>query len=216
MRQLGRSQARAYYARVIRYRTHMAKTFSFIFNSAQGLMLAANYLLDHMDDEGAKRNPVKYSFILTAAASLESMLNDGIVSWAHRTYPREDYKRHATAYLGMSLRGKLDVIGFLVSSGSRITDNSSKTYQDISNLIRLRNEVAHSKDFFTEVDVEITTDDEGNEGFEIPLEIARKFENSPLLSTTTEYIGIYKSIERLYKVLNQETSHDDSELFKIV
>lgn len=41
----------------------MPQKMSFLFNSAQGLKLAANYLLDHMEDEGFKRNPVKYSVV---------------------------------------------------------------------------------------------------------------------------------------------------------
>jgi hypothetical protein len=192
----------------------MSEKLSFIFNSAQGLMLAANYLLDHMEDEGAKRNPTKYSFILTAAATLESMLNDGIVSWAHGKFPRDDYKRQASAFLSINLRGKLDVIGYLISSGSHITDNTSQTYQDLSNLIKLRNEVAHSKDFFTEV--EYIKDDDGNEGYIFPDEVAKKFANSPLISSSEKYMEVYKSLERLYNVLNHEISHEEIDLFKAV
>lgn len=180
------------------------------------MMLAANYLLDHMEDEEFKRNPVKYSFILTAAATLESMLNDGIVSWAHRKFPREAYKRHASAFLSINLRGKLDVIGYLISGGSHITDNTSKIYQDLSSLIKLRNEVAHSKDFFTEVDVEYVTDEEGNEGFIFPDEVAKKFANSPLIPSNEKYMETYKSLECLYNVLNHEISHAEVDLFQAV
>ena len=194
----------------------MPEKMSFIFNSAQGLLISANYLLDHMEDEDIKRNPVKYSFILTAAATLESSLNDGIVSWSYNTFPREDYKRHAQAFLAMSLRGKLDSIGFLISSGKYVTDNTSADYQLLSALIRLRNEVAHSKDFFTEVEVELTQDGEGNEGFLLPSEVAKKFENSPLIPSDEEYLKTYKALERLYKVLYHDLSYEQSELFKYV
>lgn len=192
----------------------MPETLSFAFSSADGLMRSANYLLDHMDDDGPKRNPNKYSFILVAAAAMESMLNDGIVSWAHGAFPKVDYKRHASAFLGMSLRGKLDVIGHLISGGSHLTDNSSETYQYLSDLVSLRNQVAHSKDFFTEAEVEIVTDSDGNKAFEFPEEIAKKFEKSPLIFERDQYVSIYTSLYMLFEVLNQSAAVEEYTLFK--
>jgi len=96
---------------------------SFNINTAHALMISARFLLLNMDDDGATRNPNKYAFILIAAASLESMLNSGVVDWAYKTFSRDNYKRHASAILGCSLRGKLDCIGYLLPVIWRGEDN---------------------------------------------------------------------------------------------
>lgn len=192
----------------------MKQAMSFMFDSAKGLLEASNYLLEHIEDEGVKRNPVKHSFILTAAASLESILNDAIVSFAHRTFHKNDYKRHAKAYLGMSLRGKLDIIGFLMSGGSHITDNCSPEYQKLSILISLRNESAHSKEFFKEFEIEIAFDEMGDETFLLPSELANKFQTPPLASSKQDLKMTYECLEALYKTLSREVKFQDTGIFK--
>jgi len=102
---------------------------------------------------------------------------------------------------------------YLLSGGEKITDNCSLHYQNISQLIKLRNEVAHSKEFFSEVDVELILDEDGNEGFSIPEEVAKRFEGSPLISPNIKYLEIYESIDSLYLVLNNEKDIDEFELF---
>lgn len=192
----------------------MKEKKAFFVNKADGLMRAANHQLDNMEDEGGKRHPNKYSFILLAAASLECMLNDAIVNWAFNSFPRDDYKRHAMAFLGMTLRGKLDVIGYFFSNGEFITDNSSEYYQELSNLIKLRNEIAHSKDYATEVELEIIIDNDGNEGFHIPPQVIKKFEGSPLIKSTSEFIKIYEVLFHIYEILIYEEGYSESPLFK--
>lgn len=98
-------------------------------HSAKGLIDSAIYLLDHIEDDEYVRNTNKYSFILVSSASLESLLNDGIITWALNTFPKDDHKRHATAFLSMNLGKKLDALGYLISAGKFITDNSNETYQ---------------------------------------------------------------------------------------
>ena len=69
----------------------------------------------------------------------------------------------------MNLGKKLDALGFLLSSGKFITDNESKIYQTLVNLIKLRNEVAHSKDFYKETDIEYgELDEDGGRSFRLP------------------------------------------------
>ncbi|MGC9402465.1 hypothetical protein ACP43V_08425 [Vibrio genomosp. F10 str. 9ZC157] len=75
----------------------------FVFTSSKGLIESAEYLLAHTEDNDALLNSNKYSFILVAAASLESLLNEGIISWAFQLFPKGDHKRHATAFLSMNL-----------------------------------------------------------------------------------------------------------------
>ncbi|CAM2984235.1 hypothetical protein PAT01_36510 [Pseudoalteromonas atlantica] len=189
----------------------------FVFTSSKGLIESAEYLLAHIEDNDTLFNSNKYSFILVAAASLESLLNESIISWAFQLFPKGDHKRHATAFLSMNLGKKLDALGFLLSSGKFITDNESKIYQTLVNLIKLRNEAAHSKDFYKETDIDYNEPDEdGGRSFRLPYDIS-KLMNNHLLSIEQEKCQyIVSSLKHLEAVLLGEVEHSKTELFKIL
>ncbi len=188
------------------------------FNTSGALLSAANYLLDHLEDgdDGVFLNPVKFSFILTAAATLESMLNDAIIRWAYSTFPQDNHKRHADACLGMRLRGKLDLIGFIISKGSHITDNQCNDYQALSILIKRRNALVHSKEFFFDCMIEHNIDEEGSSALIVTPELEKKYKNSLLAITADKHKETYKALEQLYMVLNRELSLNNSEMFKTI
>ncbi|PKI16296.1 hypothetical protein [Colwellia sp. 12G3] len=187
----------------------------FVFTSSKGLIESAEYLLAHTEDNDALFNSNKYSFILVAAASLESLLNEGIISWAFQLFPKGDHKRHATAFLSMNLGKKLDALGFLLSSGKFITDNESNVYQTLISLIKLRNEVAHSKDFYKEADIEYgEIDEEGGRSFQLPYDISKLMDNHPLSLEQNKCQYIVESLKHLEAVLREEIEHSKTELFK--
>ena len=171
--------------------------------------------MSHTEDNDVLFNSNKYSFILVAAASLESLLNEGIISWAFQLFPKGDHKRHATAFLSMNLGKKLDALGFLLSSGKFITDNESKIYQTLVNLIKLRNEVAHSKDFYKETDIEYgELDEDGGRSFRLPYDISKLMNNHPLSIEQEKCQFIVSSLKHLEAVLREEIEHSKTELFK--
>jgi len=187
----------------------------FKFSSDKGLLESTEYLLNHTEDDGLLYNSNKYSFILVSAASLESLLNEGIICWAHKLFSSGDYKRHATAFLSMNLGKKLDALGFLLSSGKFITDNTSQTYQALAGLIKLRNAVAHSKDFYKEVDIELgPLEDDGGRSFRLPYDISNYLESHPLSLNQENCKLIFNSLKHLEGILNEEISYHESELFK--
>ena len=194
----------------------MPERMSFLVDSSNSLLGSASCILNQIEDEGGKKDPNKFAYILVASASLESILNDGIVNWAYNTFPKDDYKRHATAFLAMSLRGKLDSIGYLTTKGKYITDNSSNMYQGLSKLISLRNEVAHSKDFFIEADVEFTNDSEGNRSMSLPHEVISKFEKSPLALSNEYLLTIYEYLYELNQTLKGEIQYESARLIKTI
>ncbi len=191
------------------------KTY-FSLNSAKGLIESSEYLLDHIEDEEFSRNPNKFSFILVSAAALESLLNDGIISWALHTFPRDDHKRHATAFLSMNLGKKLDALGYLLSGGKYITDNTNQTYQILTGLIKQRNEVAHSKGFYIETEIEYgPINEDGSRSFELPDMVAKKMMNQDALDIDlSECKGIVSALRELHGILNYDIQHHDTELFK--
>lgn len=89
-------------------------------------------------------------FTFTCAAALEATLNDHLVAYAFSEYGVGDYRRPAEAFLSMSLRSKLDIVVPLLSHNKFLVRSDSKSYQVLSQLIRLRNELVHSKSFFVE------------------------------------------------------------------
>jgi len=187
----------------------------FVFTSSNGLIESAEYLLAHTEDNDVLFNSNKYSFILVAAASLESLLNEGIISWAFHLFPKGDHKRHATAFLSMNLGKKLDALGFLLSSGKFVTDNESKIYQTLVHLIKLRNEVAHSKDFYKETDIDYgEPDEDGGRSFRLPYDISKLMNNHPLSIEQEQCQFIVSSLKHLEAVLREEVDHSKTELFK--
>ena len=89
-------------------------------------------------------------FTFTCAAGLEATLNDNLVAHAFSEYGVGDYRRHAEAFLSMGLRSKLDIVVPLLSRNRFLIRSDSKSYQSLTQLIRLRNELVHSKSFFVE------------------------------------------------------------------
>ncbi|MGF1841579.1 hypothetical protein L4C39_00010 [Vibrio clamense] len=187
---------------------------STLVSSSKGLLDSAEYLYNHVEDDDYSRNPNKYAFILSCAAAFESMLNDGIVSWAFHTFPRDHYKRHATAFLSMNLGKKLDALGYLFSTGTCITDNTSQQYQTLISLIKLRNEVAHSKDFFIDNGtVEVGYDDEVR-SYQFSNDVISKFNKSPLSIEREKCADILGSLRDLWAVLHYDVDAENSPLFK--
>ncbi len=103
----------------------------------------------------APHNPKILPFVLTCAAALEAMLNDHLVSYAFNCLSKVHYKRVASAFLTMNLRGKIDAIVPILTSSRFVINSSSKAYSDLSRLITVRNEIVHSKSYYEEVDIEI-------------------------------------------------------------
>lgn len=89
-------------------------------------------------------------FIFTCAAALEATLNDHLVAYAFEEYRLVDYRRHAEALLSMGLRSKLDMVVPLLSHNNFLLRSESKQYQMLIKLVRLRNELVHSKSLFVE------------------------------------------------------------------
>lgn len=183
--------------------------------AAHGLIESAEYLLEHIEDSEFCYNQNKYALILVAGASLESLLNDGIVNWAFNTFDRDSYKRHATAFLSMNLGKKLDALGFLFTNGKLITNNQSSIYQSLIGLIKMRNEVAHSKDFYSEVELEYGEfTEDGGQQVTFPKEVIAKMQDTPLSINKHELEDVVSYLKELKNILSYELKPENSSLFK--
>ncbi|MBK9349335.1 MAG: hypothetical protein IPN05_03705, partial [Sulfuritalea sp.] len=173
------------------------------FSTSAGYLKSVDYLLDHIQDEDSSRNPNKYAFVLVAASALESILNNAVIYWAHHRFGRGDYKRMASAFLSMSLRGKLDSFVFLASDSEFISNNESATYQQLSELIRVRNEVAHAKDFPRECELEIEETEEGHLSFELPTKLRDALNDTPLSVAYEQCCGYRAALHHLHEILTE-------------
>lgn len=171
------------------------------FSSPTGYLTAVDYLLDHIKDTEQIRNPNKYAFILLAASALEAILNDAIIWWAHDRFQRSDYKRMSTAFLSMSLRGKLDAVIHLLSDGQYISNNESPMYQQLSELVKVRNEVAHSKNFFHEAELDIEEHEDGHLWFKMPDTMMGIFSDTPLTQAFEQCSGYRNSLHELHGLI---------------
>ena len=121
--------------------------------------------------------------MLTIAVALEALLNDAIISFCFKIYPESDYRGIAESYLSMSLKGKLLVVVPLASNSKFILDKSSDVYHSLVNLIKVRNELAHTKSFISKITLKSVDSDGGGliaDGLEIDPEWYDKQFDRPL------------------------------------
>jgi len=180
-------------------------------SSSAGYLKSVDYMLDHINDKNNTHNPNKYAFILVAASALESILNNGIIWWAHNRFPMDDYKRMASAFHSMSLRAKLDAFIYVISNSEYITNNESNIYQQLSELIKVRNEVAHKKDFFRVIELDIDEDKEGTLGFEVPDELKSFLSDTPLSLAVEQCKNYRHALNHLHDLI---TGHENDIHFK--
>lgn len=103
--------------------------------------------------------------------------------------------------------------GYLFSAGSFITDNTSKQYQALISLIKLRNEVAHSKDFFIDNGtVEVGYEDD-TRVFQFSNDVVSKINKSPLSIEREKCADILVSLKALWAVLHYDVTPEKSPLF---
>ncbi|WP_180800641.1 hypothetical protein, partial [Vibrio parahaemolyticus] len=76
------------------------------------------------------------------------------------------------------------------------------------------NEVAHSKDFFTDANIEFHEHENGDVTFDLPKEVVSKVSKSALTTTKNRAIEIFEAVEHLFKVCNYDIEMSDSSLFK--
>ena len=165
-----------------------------ITNRTESILRAANDLLGKLKDGN---DPNKYPYILCSAVALECMLNLVIVEWCVQEYSESDYKKQADAFLSMNLRSKLNTIGMFSSKSKYIINNQSPHYQVLSKLISLRNEVAHTKEFYADLEVALN-------------------KSSPSDIDVEDLRTYYSSLCLLNSVLEGDVKHKDVDLFKNV
>lgn len=88
-------------------------------------------------------------FTVTCAVALEATLNDHLVAFFFEQAGEDNYKRISEAYLSMSFRGKLDILVPTLTNGRYLIKTDSTHYQSLAELISTRNELVHSKSFFS-------------------------------------------------------------------
>lgn len=184
------------------------------FSTSAGYLKAVDYLLDRIQDEELSRNPNKYAFILVAASAVESIMNNAIILWTHHRFDPSDYKRMASAFLSMNLRGKLDSFVFFVSDSQYVSDNESKIYKQLSELIKVRNEVAHAKYFPHECKLEIEESDEGHPSIELPSKLRAALNDTPLSVAYEQCCNYRAALHHLHEILTEFDGNEGLEQSK--
>ena len=100
-------------------------------------------------------------FAVTSAAALECMLNDSLVMYANYIVGLGSDKAFEKAFLSMSLRGKLDTAITLLSRNLFVIRHNTSIYQQLSKLIKIRNDLMHGKSFFDKQDVDVDHKSDG-------------------------------------------------------
>ena len=115
-------------------------------------------LMQSLEDE---RTGLVLPFTITCAATLESLLNDHIVSELWEEWTEDHYKQLSESYLTMSLRGKLDSIVSLLTHNRFLINRDHKIYCRLAALVSLRNKLVHKKSFMEEYMFEFHEDEQG-------------------------------------------------------
>ncbi len=157
-------------------------------------------LLERFNEHDGPLNPYSIPLIITSAAALETILNEAIIVECRHRFPEKDIKRITNSHLGMSLGGKLDNLGWLLTDNEFIMNNESKIYQCLRNIIKYRNEIMHLKAYFKEVEWEIS-EEETEDGIEKGVIWDEEFFDSIKRSvdqiTADEYDKFYRAVSEL-------------------
>ena len=113
----------------------------------------AHDLLKRSADADKEKGPDDYSdlvaVVLLLVASLEAFVNDMLITQARRDYGK-DYKQVAEGLLGGSFRSRLLRIIPVASRGQKCLDLGHHKMGLVLKLIKTRNQLAHSKEYYVE------------------------------------------------------------------
>ena len=140
-------------------------------------------------------------FVVTCAAALECSLNDAIIGGFSEVDPRRTSL--VSAYLSMSLRGKLDAIVPLLTDNSYRVNGDHKIYKDLAELIRLRNRLVHNKGTIEDIDALVVETDSEGAMFESknPEDVRRLMErlDDPMLNVKGDPGRFHDSLESFHE-----------------
>lgn len=182
------------------------------FETSGYILKAAENLVGLFSEEELLINPNRLAFVLTISAFVEARLNEAIIHWGEIGSEIIEGNRHAKAFLSMNLRAKMDSIFFLVSGGEYVTNTYCKEYQELSRLIKIRNEVAHSTPFHSEIDIEYKDyeDFAGAKSFKLSSEFIERNTLKAFKMEKGELEYFLKSAESLSEALGYESEFFDS------
>lgn len=156
-------------------------------------------LLEQFQKNEGPHNPYKILLIITCAAALETILNEAIIVECRHRFPEKDVKRITNSHLGMSLGGKLDNLGWLLTDNAYIMNNESAIYQCLRSIIKYRNEIMHLKAYYQEVEWEVS-EIETEEGVESSVVWDKQFFDS--IKTSIDKIPV-EEYERFYRAVSE-------------
>lgn len=175
--------------------------------------------MEHLKKHDDPLNPFKIPLIITSAAALETILNETIIVECRHRLPERHIKRITNSHLGMSLGGKLDNLGWLLTDNNYIMNNRSEIYQCLKSIIKYRNEIMHLKEYYKKIEFGIY-ENETDEGIEEGLILDEDFFNSVKSSIekipNDEYENMYRAISELEITIINITSKppiEENDLF---
>jgi hypothetical protein len=147
---------------------------------------------------------------------MEARLNEALNDWGRFFSSIESGAKHANAFLSMNLRSKLDTIFFIYTNGEYITNIESKEYQYLARLVSIRNQVAHSKPFTVETDIEFHDEEDGSHSFQLPAEFIEKAEGKVNELSSEDLALLLSSVKELDRALDHGFAFGSSSLCKKV
>lgn len=159
----------------------------------------AELLQRYKEYSGGAINPYYIPLTITSAAALETILNEAIITECRHRFPQKHIKRLSNSHLGMSLGGKLDDLGWLLTDNIFITNNESEIYQCLRNIIKFRNEIMHRKPYYKEIEFEVSYE-ETEEGMKQWSTLDDNFFKT--VNSTTDSLK-YEDFDRFYRAVSE-------------
>lgn len=141
-------------------------------------------------------------FILTTASALECSLNDHIIEYYNKSFNEENAKLLTRGLLSMTLRGKLENIVSLLTSNKYIINTNHKVYQLLIELIKLRNNLVHTKSGYELHEAFVKENDDGESYIE-PDEAFLKIIDDKQNGEVDYSLGIKRNIGDYHDVLEE-------------
>jgi len=96
-----------------------------------------------------------FGFFTLCASTLEYSLNFILADYCIDKFGPENYKTYCKEYIGLSFQNKLLMIPHIISDGKYMLNENHPSFNQLEDLITLRNRILHNKEFLKEINIPI-------------------------------------------------------------
>lgn len=108
---------------------------------------------------GATSEYLYFSFFTLCSATLEYSLNFLLADYCVEQFGIERYNTYLEEYISLKFKNKLLLLPHIISNGEFAMNEDYSSFKRLAEMINLRNQVLHNKEFLTEFDLPLNLEE---------------------------------------------------------